>query len=345
MTEKKDQQVSVLTPDLTIELLSREIPEPTGRQVLIEVRSVGVCGSDIHYFAEGRIGPYIVENDIVLGHEASGVIVGLGPDVVNHTLGQRVAIEPGVPCGNCEMCITGKYNLCPDVEFFATPPFDGAFSEYVVINENFAHPVPDNLSDNAAALIEPLSVGVWACQKAGISPGQRVLIAGAGPIGIVNAMVARERGANEIHIFDINEDRLRHAQKLGFTTSVNAPVPANLSEQFHVFLDCTGHPAAINAGFHATRPSGTVVLVGMAADGSVPLPVDLIQGKELWVTGTFRYAHTYPTAIELASSGRVDLDSLVSATYQLTQAEDALTHARRHPADLKVMVKPTLESG
>lgn len=344
MMQQSEQQVSVLTSNLTVELRSRAIPTPTGRQVLIRVKSVGVCGSDIHYFAEGRIGPYIVENDIVLGHEASGVIVGLGPDVEHREIGQRVAIEPGVPCGKCELCTTGKYNLCPDVEFFATPPFDGAFSEYVVINENYAHPVPNNLSNDAAALIEPLSVGVWACQKAGVSLGQRVLIAGAGPIGIVNAMVARACGAGEIHLYDINEDRLRSAQKLGFTTSVTAPTTTILSEQFHVFLDCTGHPAAITAGFHAIRPSGTVVLVGMSANGSIPLPVDLIQGKELWVTGTFRYAHAYPTAIDLAARGLVDLDSLVSATYLLPQSEDALTHARRHPADLKVMVHPTIDN-
>ena len=140
--------------DLTIE--ERPVPEPQSGEVLVRIGSVGVCGSDIHYYDHGRIGPYVVDRPLVLGHEAGGEVVGLGPDVTRLEQGRRVSIEPGVPCRSCEQCLGGRYNLCPDVRFFATPPHDGAFCEYVVMPEAFVHPVPDNISDDAAGLIEPL---------------------------------------------------------------------------------------------------------------------------------------------------------------------------------------------
>ncbi|MCF8551831.1 MAG: NAD(P)-dependent alcohol dehydrogenase [Candidatus Nanopelagicales bacterium] len=333
------QQVSVLTPSLSIESREIEVPTPNDNEILIAVRSVGICGSDIHYWADGRIGPYVVEGDLILGHEASGVVSAIGSRVTTLAVGDRVAIEPGVPCGNCHECRVGRYNLCPDVQFFATPPVDGAFAQYVVTDEKFAHPVPDSMSFDEAALIEPLSVGVWACKKANVTTGTRVLITGAGPVGLMCAKVARASGATCVTLTDVNAARLDAAQSMGFAVNrigVNDPLP---EKYFDAVIECSGNPQAINAGIIAAAPAAYVVLVGMAADGNVTVPIDLIQGKELWLTGTFRYAHTYPTAIELVSSGAVVVSDLVTAHYDLDHVEAALGHAQKHPEDLKVIVR------
>jgi L-iditol 2-dehydrogenase len=331
------QRVSVLNPDLSLSLTERSVPEPGPGEVLIQVKAVGVCGSDIHYFEHGRIADFVVEGPLVLGHEASGVVAGLGEGVEDVTVGTTVAMEPGVPCGRCHECRLGRYNLCPDVEFFATPPIDGAFCEYVVLPRDFVHPVPDHVSFDAAALLEPLSVGVWACQKAEVSLGTRVLITGCGPIGAVCALVARARGAEVVAVTDINPDRRAQLERLGFVTldPTTGPLP-----EADVLLECSGAAPAMDQGIRSLAPAATAVLIGMAPTDTVEIPVGAIQGKEIWLTGTFRYANTYPSAVELVASGRVDLDAIVSASYSLEEVEQALTHAKRHPADMKVMVHP-----
>jgi len=331
------QRVSVLDPDLSLRIEEREIPEPGPDEVLIQVKSVGVCGSDIHYFEHGRIADFIVEQPLVLGHEASGVVASLGINVTDLEVGTTVAMEPGVPCGRCKECRSGRYNLCPDVAFFATPPIDGAFCEYVVLPRDFVHPVPSHVSYDAAALVEPLSVGVWACQKANVSLGTRVLITGGGPIGAICALVARARGANVVGVTDVNGDRRAQVEKLGFPAidPMNDDIP-----EADVLLECSGAAPAIDQGIRALAPAGTAVLIGMAPTDTVAIPVGAIQGKEIWLTGTFRYANTYPDAVELVASGRVDLDAIVSGSYSLDEVEQALTHAKKHPADMKVMVRP-----
>ncbi len=334
-----NQRASVLSPSLTITTEERPVPVPGPNEVLVEVKSVGICGSDIHYFEHGRIGPYVVETPLVLGHEASGQIVAVGSDVEDIAPGTRVAMEPGVPCKECEQCRAGRYNLCPDVIFFATPPVDGAFAQYVALDRDFVHPVPDHVSYDAAALMEPLSVGIWANRKAETGLGSRVLITGAGPIGIVCALVARASGAAEVTVTDTNSQRLAHASRLGFTTADPTAGSAAALEGFTVLIECSGAPAAIAQGIRALGPAGTAVLVGMAPDGNVQLPVDVIQGREIWVTGTFRYANTYPTAVDLVSSGAVDLDALVSKTFTLDQVADALSYYKQDPAAMKVVVR------
>jgi L-iditol 2-dehydrogenase len=165
--------------DMAMETLP--LPPLDADQVLVQVAAVGVCGSDVHYYEHGRIGPYVVDHPLILGHELSGRIAAVGSAVDPSRVGKRVAVEPQRPCRKCKQCKAGRYNLCPDIEFYATPPIDGAFAEYVTIQSDFAYDIPDSVSDEAAALIEPLSVGLWACERAEIKPGSRVLIAGAGP--------------------------------------------------------------------------------------------------------------------------------------------------------------------
>jgi len=302
---------------------------------------VGVCGSDIHYFEHGRIGRFTVDAPLVLGHEASGEVVGLGSAVSRLTFGQRVSLEPGVPDFTCPQCLAGRYNLCTDMRFFATPPIDGAFAELVTIHEQFAHPVPDQLSDDAAALLEPLSVGLWACRKAEVTAGSRVLITGAGPVGLVTAQCALALGASEVTVTDINKHRLQLAQDLGATTTLDSGTTSltDSGVEPDVLLECSGHPEALADALPTVARAGRVVLVGMGAD-EAPLPISRIQEYELTVTGTFRYAHTWPAVISLASTGRVQLDRLVTGHYGLDQVREALTANRDDAKTVKPIVRP-----
>ncbi|KAD3633083.1 alcohol dehydrogenase catalytic domain-containing protein [Arthrobacter yangruifuii] len=305
--------------DLIVE--ERPVPVPAADEVLIRVHSVGVCGSDVHYFQHGRIGPYVVESPLVLGHEASGTIVAVGADVDESRVGRRVAIEPQRPCRVCEFCREGAYNLCPKMEFYATPPIDGAFCEYVLIQDDFAYDVPDSISDHAAALMEPLSVGIAAAQKGGIEVGNTVLIAGGGPIGILTGQVARAFGATDVVVADINAGRRALAAGYGLRV-VDPAVDSTEQLGAHVFVDASGATPAILNGIRSTRAGGTVVLVGSADE--FPLSVPEIAMRELSVTGTFRYTNTWPIARSLLISGLVEVDSLVTHEYGIEQVEDAL---------------------
>jgi len=322
-------------------LEERQVPVPGPGEVLVAVRAVGVCGSDVHYYSHGRIGHYVVDRPLVLGHEASGVVVATGDGAGRHEAGQRVAIEPGVPCGRCRPCRSGAYNLCPDVRFLATPPVDGAFAEYLVVPEDFAHAVPDSLSDDAAALLEPLSVAIWATRKAGTGVGDRVLVTGAGPVGLLVAQVVRAAGATEVVLSDVVPERLAAAPRFGATRTVDARETSPVAVvEADVLVECSGVAGATADGITALRPGGTAVLVGMGAERETLLPTQVVQNREITLTGTFRYANTYPTAVALATSGAVDLDGLVTGHHRLDQAEQALTAAGRDPSVLKPVVLP-----
>ena len=331
-------RVAVLNRPGRLELRERPVPEPVPGYVLVAAHSVGVCGSDVHYFQHGRIGDFVLRGPLVLGHEVSGRIVAAGPGVDPGRVGRRVAIEPGAGCGGCPQCRSGRYNLCPDMRFFATPPVDGAFGEYVLARADLAFDLPDQVSDDAAALLEPLSVGIWAAGKAGLTPGSSVLIAGAGPIGLVTAQVARARGAAAIVVSDIAADRLPAATRNGATAALPASDVPGACRDFDAFIDCSGAPAAIVAGIRALGPAGRAVLVGMGPDELV-LPFAFMQRREITVTGTFRYANTWPTAIALAARGMVSLDALVTDHFPLAQAEQALRSVTRQ-GTIKPVVEP-----
>lgn len=333
-------RVCVLHAPRELAVEERPVPEPGPGQVLVRVEAVGVCGSDVHYYEHGRIGDFVVRAPLVLGHEPGGTVVALGPKTSRHATGQRVSIEPGVPCGRCAQCRHGRYNLCPDVSFYATPPVDGALCEYVAVDEDFAHPVPDGLTAETAALLEPLSVGVWACRKGGIGPGSRVLVTGAGPIGLVAVQTARAFGASEVLVTDVVPERLDVARELGATAvDVRGRRLADLGHEPDVLLECSGVPAVVDEAIRVVGRAGRAVLVGMGGD-AVSLPLAHVQNREIEVTGTFRYANTWPTAIALASSGQVALDRLVTHRYGLEEAEQALTAAAREPGTIKPVIRP-----
>ena len=324
-----------------IRLEARALPELGDRDVLVEVRSVGVCGSDVHYYEHGRIGSFVVDRPLVLGHEVSGVVVDRSSRAAKHPVGQRVALEPGVPCGRCSECRRGRYNLCADVSFFATPPVDGAFARYVAIHEDYAFALPDELSDDAGALLEPLSVGIWACRKGRVALGDRVLVTGAGPIGNLAMQSARAAGATSLAVADMNRDRLARAAALGATSTIDTGERGLTPDDgpFDVLLECTGSESLTSDAILTLRAGGTAVLVGMGPGLDARLPVAAIQSRELTLVGTFRYANTYADAIELVRSGLVDLDGLVDARFPLADVDRALRAGREDPTLVKVMVE------
>ncbi|MGV0746356.1 NAD(P)-dependent alcohol dehydrogenase [Mycolicibacterium sp. XJ870] len=334
-------RASVMTGVGTLVIEDRPVPSPGPHEVLVEVAAVGVCGSDVHYYRHGRIGDFVVEEPMVLGHELSGRIAAVGDGVDPARVGQRVAVEPQHACRRCKQCKAGRYNLCPEMKFYATPPIDGAFCRYVTIDDDMAHPVPDSMSDDAAALLEPLSVAITTMRKAGIVPGSSILIAGAGPIGVICAQAARAFGASRIVVSDLVQARRDRVLEFGATEVLDPTVDdvAALDPKVDAFVDASGAAPAVVSGIKAVAPAGKVVLVGMGAD-DVSLPVGYIQNWEITVTGVFRYTDTWPAAIHLVTSGAVDLDALVTGRYDLEHVADALD-SDTDPASLKSIVNPS----
>jgi L-iditol 2-dehydrogenase len=338
MTDTMKASLLLTTRQVVMEELA--VPTLDPDQVLVRVAAVGVCGSDVHYYEHGRIGPYVVESPLILGHEFSGQIEAVGTAVDPRRVGDRVAVEPQRPCRVCLQCKSGRYNLCPDMEFFATPPIDGAFVEFVVIQSDFAHTIPDVVTYEAAALMEPLSVGIWACRRAQVGPGSRVLVAGAGPIGVIAAQTARAFGATEIIVSDVDAGRRNFALAHGATRVLDPREVSVEGLDVDAFIDASGVAQAVRSGILAVRPAGHVILVGLGND-DLELPVSYIQNREIWLSGVFRYANTWPLAIDLVASGRVDLDVLVTGKFPLAYAEAAL-NAGKEPGAMKSIVYPGL---
>ncbi|MGB4135411.1 MAG: NAD(P)-dependent alcohol dehydrogenase [Microbacterium sp.] len=330
---------SVLLEPRSLQVEQRATPQPAAGEVLVRIGSVGICGSDMHFYSHGRAGHFVVEKPIVLGHEAGGTIVAVGPGVDPERVGQRVAIEPQRPHLDSREALEGHYNLDPDVEFYAAPPVDGAFQEYVTIPSAFAHAIPDSLSDDGAALMEPLSVALHAARRAAITAGDRVLISGAGPIGIMLTQVALAMGATSVIVSDLDASRRERALSFGATSVVDAHDDvASLGLDVDVFIDASGATPAVVSGIMNVRPAGRVVLVGLGAT-EMTLPVVHMMNYEITLTGTYRYRNTYPRAIALAASGRIDIERFVTARFGLAELDEAFQRSGA-PASLKVIVRP-----
>ncbi|NLP83521.1 NAD(P)-dependent alcohol dehydrogenase [Microbacterium sp. CFH 90308] len=320
-----------------IEIVDREVPAVTGRQALIRTESVGVCGSDTTYFTVGRIGDWVVRQPMVLGHEVAGSVIAVGGDVTRVRVGDRVAIEPGTPCRDCEDCTAGDYHLCADLVFLATPPHDGALTQFMVLDERNLFRMPDDMSFDEGAMLEPLSVGIWACRRAGMRPGERVLVSGAGPVGILAAQVARAFGAASVRLTDLSTYRLDLAAGLGF--DVETVGSGGSHPEFDVLLECSGAPSALADGLWRLRNGGRAAMVGMPKQ-SVELPLSRLNARELSLALVNRYAHTWPTAMSLVASGRVDAAAIVTHHFSLDDTADALMLAKTEPRSMKAVIHP-----
>ncbi len=339
-----------------VRLEHRPVPVPAPHEVLVRIAQVGVCASDQHYYTHGRIGSFVVEQPLILGHEAAGVVAAVGSAVRRFQPGDRVTIEPGWTCGQCSYCHSGRYNLCPEVVFLGTPPVDGAFREYVAWPESFTYAVPEPLSLVEAALIEPLSVGLWAAHRGRVGPGASVAIFGAGPIGCATLQSARLRGATTLIAVDLADHRLDLARGCGATHVINArdgdpatsirelmaPLQGFRPEHcgVDVAFETAGSLPTTRMALAATRPGGDAVLVGLPPDPLVELDIVAAASREISIHGEFRYANTYPTALALAGAGRVDLKALVSHSFTLNEVGAALEFADTHKREsMKVMIQ------
>eukprot|EP00760_Papus_ankaliazontas_P028448 PhM_4_TR3717/c0_g2_i1/m.12263/K00008/SORD, gutB; L-iditol 2-dehydrogenase len=289
-------------------------PLPSPNEVTVQMRSIGICGSDVHYWRHGKIGDFVVKAPMVLGHESSGRVVAVGSAVTHLQVGDRVTLEPGVPCRRCEHCRIGRYNLCADVQFLATPPVNGSMAKYINHDAGFCFKLPDNVSYEEGAMCEPLSVGIFACQRAGVRPGHKVLVTGAGPIGLMAMIAAKAFGASHVTVTDIRTSRLECAKKLG-ADSVDPPTGAD----YDVVIECSGAAPVISKTVKYTKSGGVVVLVGMCTCPEVKVPVVELGVREVDLRGVFRYHNTYPLALAMISTGRVDVRGIMTHHYPMTE--------------------------
>jgi len=329
-------RAAVMTELEHIEIRELPEPEPGPRQAVVRIHAVGVCGSDTAYFKIGRIGDYVVDGPIVLGHEVSGEVAKIGSEVTNVAVGDRVAIEPGTPCRDCGECKAGRYHLCPDLVFLATPPYDGALMELMAIDARNLYPIPQGMSYEEGALLEPLSVGIWGCKRANLTAGDDVLVTGAGPVGLLAAAAARAFGAGSVTVSDPSEFRVGLARKMGF--AIESPDAAT-NRTFDVLLECSGAPGALAAGMARLAPAGRAAMIGMPKQ-DVPLPLAELNVNEVSLSLVNRYNHTWPLAIELVSSGRIDVSELITHHFPLAESADALTLASRVKDSIKAVIHP-----
>ncbi|TVQ23082.1 MAG: NAD(P)-dependent alcohol dehydrogenase [Spirochaetaceae bacterium] len=333
--------------DLRFEVVERPIPKEDEALVAIAVN--GICGSDIHFFKEGRLGPFVVDRPYIPGHEAAGRVDRVGASAAGIREGDRVAIEPGIPCRRCRHCKTGRYNLCRNVRFLSAPPENGTFAEYAAVPADFLHRIPDTMSDEEAAFAEPLSVAIQACNRAALKPATSFVVLGAGPIGLITYLTAVAYGAGPGIIVDLNANRLEFARSLSGVQTLNpvvddvvrSVVDATDGGAGTVF-DCTGSSKAAALAPELAAAGGVVVLVGWPEVANPEFPLETILEKEIDVRGVNRYCNTFPAAIMLLSERRVDLRPLISHRFAFSSVVDAFSFAAGSPSEtIKVMVGAT----
>jgi D-xylulose reductase len=332
------------------ELKLRDIDLPTDvgpGMVKIKLHTVGVCGSDVHYYTHGRIGPFVVNAPMVLGHEAAGTVVEVGEGVTTLAIGDRVCMEPGVPDPNSRASRLGMYNVDPAVTFWATPPVHGILTPFVVHPANYTFKLPDNVSFAEGAMVEPFAVGMQAATKAKITPGDTAVVIGAGPIGTMVALAALAGGCARVVVADLAQPKLDIAARYQGIIPVNVK-EKSLADEVNrltgdwgadVVFECSGSPRAWQGIGELARPGGTIVVVGLPVE-PVDFDVAGLSVKELTITSVFRYAHQYDRAIALMASGRVDLKPLISETFKFEDSIKAFDRAvEARPTDVKLQIR------
>ena len=311
---------------------------PAPNEVKIQINKVGICGSDVHYWEHGRIGSFVVEAPMVLGHECAGTVVEVGENVTHLQKGDRVCIEPGVPRlstpASHYYMKKGEYNLCPDIFFFATPPDHGSFCDFVNHPADFCFKLPDNVSLEEGAMIEPLSTGIYAARVAPVTMGDVVVITGAGPIGLMNLLAVKAAGASQVIISDTVQARLDVATEVGADDVVqgSAEELQHIARELtdgrgaDVCIECAGHPSALNACIGAARAGATVVLIGMPPGDTATVNINDMIIREIKLRPIFRYNNTFPTGVNLLASGKVNLKPLISKRFALNEVPQAFEY-------------------
>jgi L-iditol 2-dehydrogenase len=339
-------KAAVMTQVGKIEMQERPVPTPKEDEVLVKVEYVGVCGSDVHYYEHGRIGNFVVERPIILGHESAGTVQAVGNQVTNVKVGDHVALEPGVPCGKCEYYMSGRYNLCPDVVFMATPPYDGAFVEYIAYPASMAFLLPDNMTTMEGALVEPLSVGFHAAQQSGASVGQTAAVLGAGCIGLVTMMSLHSMGVKTVYVVDVIEKRLKKAKELGATAVFNSK-EQDVCEEILRLTDGKGVDLVFETAGNAittqmtsvlVKKGGTITLVGMSPNPEINYNFGNILDKEATIKSVFRYRNIYPKAIQAIAADDIPIKDIVSNIFPFEETEKAIQYNISNKANVTKIV-------
>jgi len=316
-----------------LRLLPYDVPKELGPyDVRLQMKAVGICGSDVHYLKKMQLADFRVEEPMVIGHESAGTVVEVGAKVTRCKVGDDVAIEPGVSCGRCERCKDGRYNLCPKMRFFATPPVHGSLANQIVHPEDLCFTLPHGVSLEEGAMCEPLSVAVHACRRAGPLIGCHVAVLGAGPIGLVTLLVAKAFGAASVTMTDVHPERIDFAKRLGADATVLlgkedpegdvTRVQASVRDKspVDVTFDCVGVTSSMTLALRLTRTGGKVLLIGMGHE-LMEVPLTAAAAREVDLLGVFRYLNTYPLCLELIQSKKVDVKPLITHRFRFTQAD------------------------
>ena len=339
-------KAAVLHPEGGLEIEERPVPEPGPDEVLVAPRLVGICGSDLHYYKEGRIGDWRVLHPHVLGHEFAGVVEQVGPDTDTVPIGTPVAVEPIVPCQDCDSCRRGVYNLCASFRFTGSPHTDGALQELVVVPARGLHPLPADMPFFLGALVEPTSIAVHAVRRSGLQPDETVTIIGAGPIGLLILAVCRAYGAGAVYVTDIDPGRLAIAKALGATGTVDVRgmEPEEILKStdplgVDIAFEAVGSSRTLETALHLVRPSSRVIAVGVNITERIPFNLMLAQSREATVIPIYLGRDAFPEAIELLSSGRIAGEQIVSHRFPLERAAEAMDTALNGGVAVKVMIE------
>lgn len=316
--------------------------------IRIKLHTVGVCGSDVHYYTHGRIGPFVVHEPMILGHEASGTVIETGSLVSSLQIGDRVCMEPGIPDANSRATQIGMYNIDPNVRFWATPPIHGILRPTCVHPEAFTFKIPDNISFAEAAMVEPLAVGVHAATKARIKPGDIALVMGAGPIGLVTALSAIASGCSRVFISDLADEKLEIARSMNSAISPINSRTTDLKTSIlketdgwgaDIVFEATGSADAAETVFQALSPGGCVVLIGGQSD-PISFDVGAAMVREARVESIFRYAHVFPRCIRMLSSGLINVRPLITKKYIFDDSVEAFNVAAdARPENIKIQIE------
>lgn len=325
-------------------LETREIDMPVlkGNEVLVKLEYVGICGSDVHYLEHGKIGDFVVDGDFILGHECAGVVAGIGPDVKHLKVGDKVALEPGQTCGQCEFCKGGKYNLCPDVEFLATPPYQGCLMNYIAYPETMAFRLPDCMDTKVGSLVEPFAVGIHSARLGGVTMGSSAVVLGAGCIGLMTLAACKAFGAGDVTVVDVLDNRLECAKKLGATRVINA-AKQDVEKELMAFtggkgVDIVFETAGVSQTIEQTpylvKSGGVIVLIGMAPTDIIPFNIAKILSKEARIETVFRYRNIYPQAIDAITNGTAKIADVVTHEFSFDEAAKAFDFVINNKGDV-----------